>query len=93
MSDKIDFCSVMSDLRLSMKQKYGNYQCPFCTRKSFTVYSAEQMGHCHNCGWSGDAVKLYSEWKCVSYHEALKELGVALANGLITYGIFRTLQN
>ena len=82
MNDMLDFRSVMIDLSLNMKQKAGNYQCPFCTKKSFTVYP-DQMGHCHTCNWSGNAVNLYSEWKKISYSEARRELGVALNNGFV----------
>lgn len=82
MSDMLDFRSVMIDLNLNVKQKSENYQCPFCQKKSFTVYP-EQKGYCHTCKWSGDAVQLYSECKNVSRSEALAELGLALKNGFI----------
>lgn len=77
----VDFVSVMSTLGLSLKQKAGNYQCPFCTKKSFTVYPENQMGYCHTCKWSGDGLKLYREWKKVSRDEAFQELAVALGDG------------
>lgn len=76
----VDFVSVMSTLGLSLKQKAGNYQCPFCTKKSFTVYP-DQKAYCHTCKWSGDAIKLYREWKKVSRDEAFQELAVALGDG------------
>jgi hypothetical protein len=82
MADMIDFRSVMIDLNLNMKQKSGNYQCPFCTKKSFTVYP-DQKAYCHTCNWSGDAIQLYSEWKRVTRSEAYKELGIALRDGFI----------
>lgn len=79
----VDFVSVMSILRLDMKQKAGNYACPFCTKKSFTIYPENQMGYCHTCKWSGDALKLYCEWKRVSRDEACRELGVSLKDGFL----------
>ncbi|MDL2279805.1 CHC2 zinc finger domain-containing protein [Desulfovibrio sp. OttesenSCG-928-G11] len=78
----VDFVSVMSTLGLSMKQKSGNYQCPFCTKKSFTVYP-DQKAYCHTCNWSGDALQLYCEWEKVSRSEAIQKLGLALKNGYI----------
>ena len=78
MNVNVDFVSVMSILSLSLKQKQGNYLCPFCGKKSFTVYPKNQMGYCHTCKWSGNGLKLYCEWKKVSKDEAFKELAVAL---------------
>jgi len=84
MSDTIDFRSVMFHLGLNMKQKSGNYSCPFCFKKSFTVYPDEK-GYCHNptCKWSGDVLQLVCDVKKISRNEAQKELGVALRENYI----------
>ena len=80
MNDILDFRSVMSHLNLNMRQKSGNYECPFCQKKSFTVYSDEKA-YCHSppCKWSGDALKLFCDIEMVSRSEAAKKLGVALS--------------
>jgi hypothetical protein len=80
----VDFRSVMFHLGLNMKQRSGNYECPFCSMKSFTVYPDEK-GHCHTkyCKWSGDAIKLVCDVKKMSRNEAMKELGIALRGNFI----------
>jgi len=67
-----------------MKRTSGNYQCPFCQKKSFTVYPDEK-GYCHSptCKWSGDALQLFSDVEKVSRTEAAKELGIALEQNYI----------
>jgi hypothetical protein len=84
MNDTLDFVSVMAHLGLNMKRKYDNYECPFCQKKSFTVYPDEKA-YCHspNCHWSGDSLKLFCEYKQISREEAYKELGLALQNNFI----------
>ena len=80
----VDFTSVMIHLGLNMKRTSGNYECPFCLKKSFTVYP-DQKGHCHNptCKWSGDALKLFCDVEKVSRTEAAQKLGVALSENYI----------
>ena len=82
--NKIDFRSVMFHLGLDMKQSSGNFKCPFCFKKSFTVYHDEKA-HCHNptCKWSGDSLKLVCDYKQISRNEAGKELGIALRENFI----------
>jgi len=84
MKDVIDFRSVMIHLNLNMKRKYDNYQCPFCLKKSFTVYPDEKA-YCHSptCKWSGDALQLVCDVKKVSKSVAAKELGIALSENFI----------
>ena len=80
----VDFVSVMVHLGLNMKKESGNYRCPFCTRKSFTVYP-DQKGYCHTeyCKWSGDSLQLVCDVKRISRSEAAKELGIALRENYI----------
>lgn len=80
----VDFKFVMFHLGLDMKQHSGNYKCPFCFKKSFTVYPDEK-GYCHNptCKWSGDAIQLVCDVKNISRNESMKELGIALRDNFI----------
>ena len=84
MSMYVDFVSVMFHLGLNMKKESGNYRCPFCFRKSFTVYP-EQKGYYHTnaCQWSGDSLQLVCDVKNISRNEAAKELGIALGENYI----------
>jgi hypothetical protein len=74
----------MFHLGLEMKQWSGNYKCPFCFKKSFTVYPDEK-GYCHNesCHWSGDVLQLVCDIKQISRTEAAQELGIALESNFI----------
>jgi len=74
----------MIHLGLNMRRKYDNYECPFCHKKSFTVY-LDEKAHCHTptCKWSGDALQLVCDVKNISINDAYKELGLALANQYI----------
>jgi len=87
MNVDVDYVSVMSNLGFDIRNKDGKYRCPRCFTKSFVIYPDQpnEMGVCHNkdCKWSGDAVKLYSDCKDISYTEAAKELGIALNEGFI----------
>jgi len=67
-----------------MRQKAGNYACPFCFKKSFTVYPDEKA-HCHTptCKWSGDSLQLVCDVKSISRNDAYKELGLALKENFI----------
>ena len=82
--NSIDFKSVMIHLGLNMKRKYDNYECPFCHKKSFTLYPDEK-GYCHTptCHWSGDALQLICDIKHISRNEASQELGIALRENYI----------
>ena len=84
MNDTIDFRSVMIHLSLNMRRKYDNYECPFCHKKSFTVYPDEK-GYCHTptCKWSGDSLQLVCDVKNISRNDAYKELGIALKENFI----------
>jgi len=67
-----------------MRRKYDNYECPFCHKKSFTVYPDEK-GYCHTptCKWSGDSLQLVCDVKNISRNDAYKELGIALKENFI----------
>ena len=76
------FLSVMKLLNLDMRQKSGNYVCPFCFKESFTVYPDERA-YCHACKWPGDAIQLYSDKEDVSRDEAYKAISIALKKNFI----------
>ena len=82
----VDFTSVMIHLGLNMKRTSGNYRCPFCQKKSFTVYP-DQKGYCHSptCHWSGDALQLFSDVEKVSRTDAAEALGVVLRENYIQF--------
>lgn len=42
--------------------------------KSFSANLDRKIFHCFGCGIKGDAIKLYSLWKRISYNDAEKEL-------------------
>lgn len=92
MTLQLKFESVMDLLNLDMRQKYGNYTCPFCDEESFTVYP-DQKAYCHtkSCQWSGNALQLFCDIEKVSIHDAYKSLSIALDKKFIqpveqTYG-------
>ena len=72
---EIDFEDVIMKIGAELRRRSGNLKCPFCGKMSFKVYN-DAKAKCHNasCGWSGNAIKLYSDYKKITYQEAFAEL-------------------
>lgn len=82
---QIDYLDIFIHCGLDATEKNGKYVCPFCDKLSFKVYydTDNIRGHCHHCKFSGNPVKFYSEFKSISYYEALAELKAAYGAGSI----------
>jgi DNA primase len=82
---QIDYLQVFIHCGLDIEEKYGNNLCPFCEKFAFRIYydGDNIRGHCHNCKFSGNPVTFYSQYKHISYNEALNELITAYGEGKI----------
>ena len=79
MNETVMFEDVLIQANCDISAKSGNIKCPFCNTWSFKIYP-EQLAKCHNasCGWHGNAIKFYTEFKNIDKNEAIKELAVKL---------------
>ena len=79
MNETVMFEDVLVQANCDISEKSGNIKCPFCNTWSFKIYP-EQLAKCHNasCGWHGNAIKFYTEFKNIDKNEAIKELAVKL---------------
>lgn len=79
MNETVMFEDVLIQANCDISEKSGNIKCPFCNTWSFKIYK-DQKAKCHNasCGWHGNAIKFYTEFKNIDKNEAIKELAVKL---------------
>lgn len=81
---EIDVETVIEQMGAELRRRSGNLKCPFCGKMSFKVYD-DAKAHCHNnlCKWSGNAYRLYADYKKISYEESREELNKLYKSGKV----------